>query len=67
MEEDTRRCAKCGQAIDECFGFVKAGDIIDFLLGKRRLARELCGICANVWKWTKFGELARRKLSVATD
>lgn len=65
MEEDTRSCASCGNAIDECFGFVKAGDIVAFLSGKRRTARELCGHCVLVWKWTSEGTLVKRLPEVA--
>ena len=42
-----RQCDKCQVTIDECMGFVNAGDILDFLDNKivASEVRELCGIC----------------------
>lgn len=59
MEESSRCCAKCQTLIEECMGFVKAGDVLELLSGGTRL-RELCGRCILVWRWTKDGQLAQR-------
>ncbi len=43
-----RACSGCSCEITHCFGFVKAGDILEHLAGKRAGAdiREICGRCA---------------------
>lgn len=43
-----RKCHVCGRRLSGCFGFVKAGDVIECEKGERTLSevRELCGLCA---------------------
>jgi hypothetical protein len=60
LDESSRNCVKCQTPIEECMGFVKAGDVLELLLGGTRL-RELCGRCILVWRWTKDGNLTRRE------
>ncbi len=55
--DDARNCAKCGKAILECMGSVKAGDILE----GRPMPRELCDICILAWKWDERGELVARE------
>jgi hypothetical protein len=40
-----RACWVCSEPIFECMGFVAAGDLTDFLEGKRTSVRETCGGC----------------------
>lgn len=53
----TRHCASCHRPISLCMGFVKAGDIVWDSRPER--ARELCGRCALIMRWTEAGELVR--------
>lgn len=60
----TRNCVGCGKEILECMGFVKAGDLLEFLDGKRVqvAVRELCGTCSERYRWTVAGELAAKEI-----
>lgn len=55
---DARPCFKCGRKITACFGFCKAGDLVEILEGRRTLMpRELCGLCVEFWQWNADSEL----------
>ncbi len=58
---EERGCARCGQPISLCFGYVKAGDMLEFWDGVRLPAavRELCGLCATMYRWRPDGTLER--------
>ena len=45
--EAERSCYKCREPISACMGYVKAGDFLEFLIGKRdgKNIRETCGKC----------------------
>ncbi|MEK7180411.1 MAG: hypothetical protein AAB706_02960, partial [Patescibacteria group bacterium] len=47
-EARMRKCYLCPREITNCFGFVKAGDFLEYIDGKRKAdqIRELCGHCA---------------------
>lgn len=58
-----RACFRCGIEITACFGFVKAGDFVDCLEGRRiEEPRELCERCAWTWGWTAAGDLVPANL-----
>ena len=43
-------------------GFCKSGDVLDLIEGRRTdRPRELCGLCVELWRWTKEGKLRRKK------
>ena len=46
-EKKVRKCYKCGTEINRCFGYVKAGDFLELIEGKRKKedVRELCARC----------------------
>jgi hypothetical protein len=56
-----RHCANpnCGREITACNGFAKAGDVIEAQDGTRSWleVRELCGHCAEFYRWTPEGTL----------
>ncbi len=67
MNEEPRFCAcGCGREIYECMGITKAGDVVKFINGEPIVPRELHGLCALKLRWTKSGQLVKRKLSLAT-
>lgn len=60
--EAMRACFKCGRKLEACNGFCKAGDVLDLIKGRRtERPRELCGLCVELWRWTKNGKLRRKK------
>lgn len=55
MTRSVRHCSGCATTIDECMGFVKAGDV----LAGVDPPRELCGRCVNNYGWNTEGQLVR--------
>lgn len=52
-----RKCCICGTPIYGCFGFTKAGDLLDWLEGRRiEIPREVCGKCGYKGQWNEKGE-----------
>ena len=52
-----RRCYSCGAPIFECMGHTKVGDFIRFCNGENLIPRELCGMCIEMFEWTKHETL----------
>ena len=44
-----RKCIFCPRRITACFGFVVAGDVVDYMNGKREeWPREVCCVCVLI-------------------
>lgn len=82
MAGDERRCAgirfvnhgrtaehwQCERIITACFGFVKSGDLIEILEGRRtERPRELCGKCAELFVWDEKSRLVNNPKSFETE
>jgi len=60
LGKSQRCCSKCKRSLEECMGYVKAGDVLELQTGGTRL-RELCGLCVIVWSWARDGTIIRRE------